>query len=542
MEIRQFWFAYPDYKERDDEPEWVLKNMDFRVRTGEFVILCGTSGCGKTTLLRCMKPQIAPEGTRRGQMTQLGASEIGFVFQNPENQIVTDTVRHELAFGLENMGLPTQVIRQRVAETALFFGIDEWIDRSVYEISGGEKQLLNLASVIAMRPKLLLLDEPTAQLDPVARKNFLEILVRVNRELGIAVCISEHNLEEVLPLADRICYMEDGNIAYEGNPSAFAEYSGTSGNVYAEAVPAAIRLCHGWRRATGVGGTDAGSEMQVPLTVRDGMEWAGKHKEWMKCVCTEEETKEEGTGKVCLKAENLWFCYQKREPFVLRGLDLTIAWSEVHMVLGGNGSGKTTMLSVLAKRVFAQRGKIRLGRDAKGKKVIPRIGLVPQNPRAMFLRDTVAEELADAYPSEEKAAEAAERFHLQEIRKRHPYDLSGGQQQRLALALVLAGEPELLLLDEPTKGLDPFARKELGVFLQEYAAMGNAVVCVTHDVEFAAQFGQRCSMLFEGEILVSAKCREFFRENAFFTTDAARILRGVLPDAVCCEDVEFVVD
>lgn len=530
MEVKNFSFTYPG------EEKKVLDTVEFQIETGQFVLLCGCSGCGKTTLLRNMKEQIAPEGKKEGKITHLPAEDAGFVFQNPENQIVTDTVRHELAFGLENMGLAPHVIRQRVAETALFLGIDEWIDRSVHEISGGEKQLLNLAAVIAMRPKILLLDEPTSQLDPVARKNFLEILVRVNRELGIAVCLTEHNLEEVLALADRVLYMEEGSIAYDGTPEAFAGYAGEKSIMYEKALPASVRLYHAWETQN-ADRENVPKEEKMPLTVRDGMRWAAKHAGEMRYAEKVREEEKE-PGALCLRTEGIWFQYQKNMPFVLKGLNVTVNRGEIHMILGGNGSGKTTLLSVLSKRCFAQRGKIRLGAGADGKKKMPVIGLLPQNPKAMFLYDTVAEELTDVW--HEKMEEAAERFYLQHVLRQHPYDLSGGEQQRLALALVLAGEPELLLLDEPTKGLDPFLKEELGRLLAEYAAEGIAVVCVTHDVEFAARNAERCSILFEGEILASLDMRSFFKENAFFTTDTARILRNVLPDAVCCEDIEFV--
>lgn len=523
MEVRDFSFSYPSDAGEDIK---ILKNINLDIPDGGFYVLCGHSGCGKTTLLRCMKEQIAPEGRRTGRITSMKPSECGFVFQNPERQIVTDTVRHELAFGLENMGLDTEIIRQRVAETALFFGIDEWIDRSVYEISGGEKQLLNLAAVIAMRPKLLLLDEPAAQLDPTAKKNFLELLLRVNRELGIAVLLSEHNLEEVLPVADKILYMEAGQIVYEGTSEEFCCYAGEKRISYEKALPAAVRLYHACPPEKSGG--------KMPLTVRAGIKWALERKEILRSLKGEE--KKEEAPDICLRAENLWFQYKKNSRFVLKKSDITIRKGEIHMILGGNGSGKTTLLSVLSKRCYPQRGRIRLGRDKK----MPRTGLLPQNPKAMFSRDTVQEELQDVYKDQEVLRETVEWLKLVKVMSLHPYDLSGGEQQRLGLALVLAGKPELLLLDEPTKGLDPFLKEELGEFLRQYAAKGNAVVCVTHDVEFAADCGEQISLLFEGEVLTTRPADEFLAENAFFTTDTVRILRNILPGAVRCENVKFV--
>lgn len=524
MEVRGLSFAYPSEGETEKK---VLEDISFQLEEGVFAVLCGLSGCGKTTLLRCMKEQIAPVGERQGSITKRRASEVGFVFQDPDNQIVTDTVRHELAFGMENMGLPPEVIRQRAAETALFFGIDEWIDRSIYEISGGEKQILNLASVIAMRPKLLLLDEPTAQLDPHARKEFLDILLRVNEELGIAVLLCEHSLEEVLPLADCVLYMEGGRIVFNGGPREFALYAGKAEISYERALPAAVRLVHGMKGVK--------REITVPLTVREGIRWARGQADRLRCKESEVQSGRTDV-EICLRVNELYYRYDKEEPFVIRGLSVDILRGSFHTVLGGNGSGKTTFLSLLSKRCFAQRGKIRLGKDRR----MPKIGLLPQNPKAMFGRDSVEEEFCAVLEQRDERERMMKQMRLDGLWARHPYDLSGGEQQRLALALVLAGKPELLLLDEPTKGLDPFLKAELGGFLKEYVMAGNTVVCVTHDVEFAAQYSDRVSFLFEGGILSTRETREFFSENAFFTTDTARILRGILPGAVTCEDVAFV--
>lgn len=503
MDVTEFSFAYPDGKER-------LHKINISVKAGEFVLLCGPSGSGKTTLLRCMKPEIAPVGVRQGEITTLAAADVGFVFQNPDNQIVTDTVRHELAFGLENLGLPSDVIRRRVAETALFFGIDTWIDASVHEISGGQKQLLNLAAVIAMRPKFLLLDEPVSQLDPSARKNFLELLVRVNRELGIAVLLSEHHLEEILSLADKVYYLEDGKVAYEGTPSEYASDVLKRGSAYSRTLPAAARIAHAVND----------SQLTVyPLTVRDGREFMRKYQGVCDTALQQflPPARMDTSGRLCLHIDHIWFQYQRQTPYVLKGLELRIYRGCVHAILGGNGSGKSTLLAILGKRIYADRGKIRLGKDRH----MPTIGLLTQNPKAMFSRDTVEEELDAAGCT----GELVEELNLSGLKAQHPYDLSGGEQQRLGLALVLAKQPELLLLDEPAKGMDIEAREHLGEYLRAYAAKGNAVLCVTHDVEFASAYADVCSLIFEGEVLSTDAVRPFFMDNAFYTTDAVRVLR-----------------
>lgn len=535
IRVQNYTFLYPTSE------HLILNHVNLTVQAGEFVVLCGKSGCGKTTLLRCMKPQIAPVGHAEGEITKLPAAEVGFVFQNPDNQIVTDTVRHELAFGLENIGMPTVQIRARVAETALFFGIDEWIDKSVHEISGGEKQLLNLAAVIAMQPKVLILDEPTSQLDPVARKNFLDMLLRVNRELGIAVILSEHRLEEILPLADRILYMNEGTIEYSGTPQEFAAYVFKEKADFAKALPAASRIA--WK-LMGREQADAQQLNTFPMTVREGQEFLRK--------CETEKIQEHIKTKkkkslACLDIRDIWFQYAKQTPFVLKGLNLTINWGEMHMILGGNGSGKSTLLGILAKRFYPNRGKIKVGKKEKTNQTVKRnvknsdairTELLPQNPKAMFSRDTVREELELGKSSEveqrktgevsDKAEHLVQKLQLESLLNQHPYDLSGGEQQRLALAMVLQKEPDVLLLDEPTKGLDPFLKEELAGYLHEYISAGGTVLCVTHDVEFAAEYGDVCSLLFEGEVLSTQDADTFFKTNLFYTTDENRIFTSYL--------------
>lgn len=509
ISVKDFSFSYPDGKER-------LHDINVEICAGEFVLLCGPSGSGKTTLLRCMKPEIAPVGEKKGDITVLPAADVGFVFQNPDNQIVTDTVRHELAFGLENMGLPSGMIRRRVAETALFFGIDEWIDASVHEISGGQKQLLNLASVIAMRPQVLLLDEPVSQLDPSARKNFLDLLVRVNRELGIAVLLSEHHLEEILSLTDRVCYLEEGRIAYEGAPVDYAENVLKSGSVYSRTLPVSARIAHALYEEEGME-----EKEKLPLTVRQGREFVENIVDVVPVFhqFLPPDRKKINTADISLYIDHIWFQYHRQTPYVLKGLELKIQRGSFHAVLGGNGSGKSTLLAILGKRIYADRGKIRLGKDRH----MPSIGLLTQNPKAMFSRDTVKEELEESKCTEQ----LCEELELKQLELQHPYDLSGGEQQRLGLALVLAKSPELLLLDEPAKGLDIEAREKLGEYLRNYTAKGNTVLCVTHDVEFASRYADVCSLLFEGEILSTDEAGTFFKDNAFYTTDAVRVLRGL---------------
>lgn len=509
IKVNQFSFAYPNSEKK------VLNQVSLSIKKGELAVLCGKSGCGKTTLLRCMKSQIAPVGTSEGTITEFAASEIGFVFQNPDNQIVTDTVRHELAFGLENIGMEARQLRARVAETALFFGIDEWIDKSVHEISGGEKQLLNLAAVIAMQPKLLILDEPTSQLDPVARKNFFDMLVRVNREFGIAVILSEHRLEEILPITDRVLFMKEGAIAFEGKTQEFIRYVFEKETTFVKALPAASRI------AKNLADEEKMPLETFPMTVREGQEYLRNRRIQKRCASSLPE--DTSDGSCCLDIQNIWFQYAKQTPYVLKGLNLTIYWGQMHMILGGNGSGKSTLLGILSKRFYAGRGKIRLGKEKR----MPKIELLSQNPKAMFSRDSVKEELrGSTIQMEQETASIISKLQLEHLLEQHPYDLSGGEQQRLALAMILAKKPDLLLLDEPTKGLDPFLKEELAGYLKDFVRRGGTILCVTHDVEFAAEYSDVCSLLFEGEILSTQDSKAFFQTNLFYTTDEVRITRN----------------
>ena len=515
VKLSHFSFYYPK------QTSAAVRDVTLTIKSGEFFLLCGASGCGKSTLLRSLKPQITPHGMIKGERTftlsgnfdtDRTASEIGFVFQDPENQIVTDTVSHELSFGLENLGLPSAEIRQRVAETALFLGIDHLIQKPVNEISGGEKQLLNLAAILAMRPKLLLLDEPTAQLDPVAAKHFLELLLRVNREMGIAVMVSEHRMEDLLPICDQVCLMEEGALSVPLPPREFVRnIMENPDHPFWEAMPAASRIA----------AKNGGLDEKIPLTVREGRAFLQTFPEGeMKLpVCPETDS--------IFSCQEIWFRYRKDLPFVLRGVDFSLHSGKMHALLGGNGAGKSTLFQLLSGELFPQRGSI------KWKRPKPRTAFLWQEPKAMFSRDTVEEELL----SQNGALELGEKMGLGPLLERHPYDLSGGEQQRLGIALVLGIKPDLLLLDEPTKGLDPWNKKLLAELLHRYRQQGGTVFLTTHDVEFAARFCDECSLLFGGRIVSSAPTRTFFSANALYTTNAARIMNGKIKNGLLCEDV-----
>lgn len=532
-------------------------------------MLCGPSGSGKTTLLRHLKRELAPVGSTSGTLTYKGqplsglpaavaAGEIGMVFQNPDAQIVMDTVWHELAFSMENLGLPPAVMRTRLAEICGLFGLEPLLYRPVHELSGGQKQLMNLASVLLLQPKVLLLDEPTSQLDPVAAREFIMALQRLNEEMAVTVIISEHRLEEVLPLADRVLMLEDGKLLADAAPRLFARQTGSGAlTSAARYLPAAARLYLSLSPEA-----DSAAPENIPLTVREGRRWLHSLMAGTDAAAGAElvnnlnspEAPAPLTSRILsapgasvppipaasslLTCREVTFRYEKEGREVLKKLSLTLNQGEFLAVMGGNGAGKSTLLHVLNGLMKPQRGKIEL---TKGKTT----GLLAQNPLLYFSYDTVAEELEHmgSYAGLSPEATASrieallEVFQLREVLQSHPHDLSGGQQQQTALAMMLLMNPDVLLLDEPTKGLDPAAKDRLAALLQQLRGQGISILIVTHDVEFAAKHATRCALLFDGGITAEGTPAEFFSSNYFYTTAVNRMVRDWLPQALTIEDV-----
>ena len=523
--IRDLTFSYPE------QPQPALRSLSLTVERGEFLVLCGPSGCGKSTLLRQLKTVLAPHGRRTGELLLEGrpldslsqreqAERIGFVQQSPENQLVTDKVWHELAFGLESLGYDTPTIRRRVAEMASFFGIQNWFHKNVAELSGGQKQLLNLAAVMALQPSVLILDEPTSQLDPIAASDFLATLSRINRELGTTVILTEHRLEEAFGFASRVAVLEKGALLCTGTPAEVGAALKSAGSAMFLAMPAAMRI---WSAV------DSGAP--CPVSVRDGRRWlldyAAAHP--LKAL------PEEGTPpetEALISARELWFKYDQDRPDVVKGLSLEVRRGQLLALLGGNGTGKTTSLKLLAGLKKPWRGEL----EVRGT-----VGMLPQDPQTLFVRPTVREDLLEVLPRAERKDAALERVvslcRLTELLDRHPYDLSGGEQQRAALAKLLLRDPDILLLDEPTKGLDAEFKQSFGQILQTLQRSGVAILMVSHDIEFCAKYADRCALFFDGNIVTEGPPRAFFSGNSFYTTAANRMARELLPRAVTPEDV-----
>ena len=532
FEIRNLTFSYPNQDRK------AIDHFSLTVNRGGFLVLCGPSGCGKSTLLRQLKPVLAPHGSREGEilfqgrpLEQLSEREqammIGFVQQSPENQLVTDKVWHELAFGLESLGLGTPEIRRRVAEMASFFGIQEWFYKNVSELSGGQKQLLNLASIMVMQPSVLILDEPTSQLDPIAASDFLATLGRINREMGTTILLTEHRLEEALPLADRVAVMENGKLLYSGSPKETGAYLKENNHGMFLAMPAAMRI---WAALK--------SQETCPVTVSEGRDFLESYTQTNVLKALKPEKKYSYAENKILEARELWHKYEKEGEDVVKGLSIELHPGEFLALLGGNGTGKTTSLKLLAGLVKPYRGEA----ERKGK-----IGLLPQNPQSLFVKKTVREDLFELFEGkrvektayEKRVAYMVQLCQLEKLLDRHPYDLSGGEQQRVALAKVLLTGPDALLLDEPTKGLDAEFKETLAEILNNLLVQGVGVLMVSHDIEFCAKYAHRCALFFDGNIVAEGTPKDFFTKNHFYTTAANRIARTFLPEAVTAEDVIY---
>ena len=528
--VQSLTFTYPG------ETEKALDDISLTIQSGAFAVLCGPSGCGKSTLLRQLKTVLTPHGRRSGaifvdgqpldsmdQRTQ--SQRIGFVLQSPDNQIVTDKVWHELAFGLESLGCDTPVIRRRVAEMASFFGIQTWFYKDVTALSGGQKQLLNLASVMVMQPDVLILDEPTSQLDPIAASEFLSVLGKINRELGTTIVLTEHRLEEAFALATDVIVMEHGRLLCSGTPQQVGEKLQTMGHRMFLAMPAAMRV---WAAVA--------DDASCPVTVRDGRQWLNQYAAQHAMQPLPEERVHEYPGDSVLSIQDVWFRYEQNLPDVVKGFSLTVQQGEFVALLGGNGTGKTTSLKLLAGLIHPQRGMV---------KAAGTIAMLPQNPQTLFFKKTVLEDLKELFADwkisdtrkEERLSRVIRLCHLEPFLYRHPYDLSGGQQQRCALAKLLLLRPQILLLDEPTKSLDAAFKQELAMILQRLLRDGVTIVMVSHDIEFCAEYAHRCALFFDGGIVAEAAPRAFFSGNSFYTAAANRIGRDVIPEAVTVGDI-----
>lgn len=536
--IENLTFSYPTSKEKTS-----LEDICLDIEQGEFLVLCGRSGSGKSTLLRHLKTVLTPSGKRSGEIFFKGvplkevsdrdqAAKIGFVMQNPDDQIVTDKVWHELAFGLESLGCDQKTMRARVAEMACYFGIQDWFHRDVATMSGGQKQLLNLASIMAMQPEVLILDEPTSQLDPIAASDFLNTVRKINTELGTTVIITEHRLEDIYPYADRAVVMEQGRIIADDIPAKVGQLLYEQQSPMFAAMPTPVRVYYG------AGGTGVS-----PLTVRQGRSWLSQSfPETPKISAVPAPSLPEEPGEIALSLKELWFRYEKDSADILRGVSAEVPKGSLYAILGGNGAGKSTTLKAISGICRPYRGKVKIfGKPMdkyKNKELFDGcLAMLPQDPKSLFVKKTVREDLEEMTHDKAQVTAMAELCQVSDLLDSHPYDLSGGEQQRAALAKVLLTNPKLLLLDEPTKGIDSFFKETFAEILKDLQAKGITIVMVSHDVEFCARYADIVAMFFDGQILTTDTPRRFFGANSFYTTAAHRMSRHVFSMAVTAEDV-----
>ena len=546
-------FSYPNQLKK------ALNNINFSIDEGDFVLICGESGCGKSTLLRHLKPELSPHGQVSGDIYYYSqkindysskqlASEIGYVLQNPDSQIVTDKVWHELAFGLENMGLDTQTIRLRVAEMASFFGIQGWFRKNVNDLSGGQKQLLNLASIMAMQPKILILDEPTSQLDPIAAKDFIDTLVRINKELSTTIIMTEHNLEDIYSVCDKVIVMEDGKvICNDTNYKVVDILSRDKNHKMVKSLPTPSKIYNQ------LNGYIEGAS-KSPLTVKDCRQWLNDSMDEVTITKLDDTETEininEKDREIAIELKDVYFQYNKISEPTIRDLSFKVYKGEIYSILGGNGTGKSTTLSLVARQRKPQRGKIFINniemKKYNNKSLYENnLALLPQNPQSLFVFETVREDLEEVLILKNKDREYIDKevkrvsklLDIEHLLEHHPYDLSGGELQRAGMAKVMLLNPKIILLDEPTKGLDAYCKEKIGKMLMKLRDMGVTIVVVSHDIEFSARYSDRCAMFFDGSIVSEGTPKEFFLGNNFYTTVSNRIARNIFEDTLIYEDV-----
>lgn len=522
-----------------------LDGVDILVKSGEFLVIAGVSGSGKTTLLKLLKPQITPNGKIEGEILVGGkpisevntVKDVGFVMQNPENQIVTDKVYRELAFGPENLGVKKGKIKLKIGEIAEYFGISGWIEEKTANLSGGQKQILSLAAVMVTDPEILIFDEATSQLDPIAARQFLQIVKRINEEFGVTVIMTEHRLDELITLLDHFVVLEDGKKIIDVEPNSLTT-EGMSED-FLKTMPFTVRLS----KKLGL--------TRCPLSEKEARECLKSQvKEPINYLpCEEKEENEE----VALTIKDASFRYDKKGSDVIKDLRLEVKKGEVFTLVGGNASGKTTLLNCIVGISNFYKGKINYFGEKRKEFLENRAGkiaMLTQNPKTLFIKDTVKADLMDVRKiTKENEAdfkpkfdEIKEKLALESLLDRHPFDLSGGETEKVALAKVLLTSPKILLLDEPTKGLDGYFKSIIAGIIRSLKSSGVTVVLVTHDIEFAGEVSDRIGMLFNGEIVGETTARDFLTSNKYYTTQAVRVARGVINNATSENEIKEAID
>ncbi|GEK34410.1 ABC transporter ATP-binding protein [Kurthia sibirica] len=510
--------------------ERILKRIDLTIEEGEFHVVFGPSGSGKTTLLKMFSQQLRPFGNFEGEIEINGVNmmdlneeqlvrTIRFVHQNPNDQIIFEDVLQELAFGLENLGIPSDEIQNRMAEMVHFLKIESWLHEKTAYLSGGQKQILNLASALIMRPDILLLDEPTAQLDPLAATDFIHLLKRVNDELGTTIILIEHRVQALFPLATSMTFLEGGEVRFSCPTNKILEYLSGHENMVRQVLPPGLLLSH-----------DLGLE-DAPFTVKESIQLLKKyHISQLPFI---KDLPSTYTTEV-LKLKNISFRYDRKGRDVLKNIHFSIAENEIMTIFGNNGSGKTTLLKIITGQKNPYAGELFID-GVKQKKLKSlyasrkSIGYLPQNPLALFIEKTVLKDFEKYCRRLEidpvKIDEVVAKLNIENYLHKHPEDLSGGEIQRVALAKLLLNNPKILLLDEPTKGLDLFSKNQMADLLLQLKQQSCAILIVTHDLEFAVKVATSVALFFDGKVLEKQSPRIFFSNNHYYTPAISRIVR-----------------
>ena len=607
IEFNDFSFAYLNSDGTESESK-SLDNINLEIDYGDFVLLCGPSGCGKTTLLTNLKKELMPAGRRNGEIKFKGvkiselddissACDIGYLFQNPDSQIVTDTVIQEIAFPLENIGLPTEEIRNRISEIVAFFGINDILHKNVNELSGGQKQLVNLCSLLVLRPEVLLLDEPMSQLDPIASYEFLSIVRRLNEEFSITVIMSEHKADSIFPFIDKAVFLKDGKIEFVDNAHNICKEV-IDDEIFENYLPVVTKIYNSLSLKY-----SSLSKLNTPLSIREGRRCLNTiHDDLIKISDDSENSNNLGSGNLhhtnkkyhsqeksgildklsfnknkdaLIQMRGIYFAYEKGN-LILKNIDFDLDKGEFVSLIGGNGVGKSTFLQILVGILKPIKGKV------KYKKGI-NLAYVHQNPMIHFSKDNVKEEFLESIiesgllinnsddkgigfnketydgllklTNEEfiesdilnalefdsiefKFKDLIEFFDICDLIDKHPYDCSGGEQQKIVIVKALLQNADVLILDEPTKGLDPMSSKALADILNSLRDNGLTILMTSHDLDFVANNCKRCLMLFDKDIQIDDNPKVIFAENNFYTTFTNRMVKEYIPEIVTFEDVK----
>lgn len=485
ISCKKLSFTYP----KSEYP--ALDNVSFSIEEGEFCLVIGKSAAGKSTLLKLLKKEIAPFGKISGEINI--NKNVGFVSQNVDESIVCDKVRSELSFGLSNMGMTREEIELLVAETASYFHIEDKLDSNISALSGGEKQMVNLAAVMIMKPDILVLDEPVSQLDPVSADRFIFMIKQLHRDFSTTIIISEHSSENLFDYADSVMLIDCSKLLVKSTGRDMITYLKENNHDMLSAVPIRLRL---YPDAQTIGECRKIAETKSLHSI----------------------SQPKDNCKAVLEVKNIYFAYSKGCD-VLSGLSLKVYENRINAVLGPNSSGKSTLLKTIAGVQKAYRGKIKKNGS---------VSMLCQNVFDLFTKEKCREET--------EFGEITDFLSINDIIDKHPYDLSGGQAQRLALAKVLNYGADIILLDEPTKGLDPVLKTKLAEILRQLCRQGKTILIVSHDIEFIGEYADYVSFLSDGRIVSTVSKGRFFSSLNFYTTTISKITKGFAENIVSLED------